>query len=124
MDRTLYPPATDPATAPGQVTVPCSLTHRAAAVALGRTSAYHDCSRSIAGVDPRPVAIVKEGAAHMRFEIGRSLIVFIWTNNRYREEVVRLFQGINRRSIRLLRARKLLGLCFLAVRRVGAAAAR
>ena len=55
----------------------------------------------------------------MRFEIGRSLIVFIWTNNRYREEVVRLFQGINRRSIRLLRARKVLGLCFLAVRRVG-----
>ena len=60
----------------------------------------------------------------MRFEIGRSLIVFIWTNNRYREEVVRLFQGINRRSIRLLRARKMLGLCFLAVRRVGAAATR
>jgi len=57
----------------------------------------------------------------MRFEIGRSLIVFIWTNNRYREEVVRLFQGINRRSIRLLRARKVLGLCFLAVRRVAAA---
>ena len=47
--------------------------------------------------------------------------MFIWTNNRYREEVVRLFQGINRRSIRLLRARKILGLCFLAVRRVAAA---
>jgi len=60
----------------------------------------------------------------MRFGIGRSLIVFIWTNNRYREEVVRLFQGINRRSIRLLRPRKILGLCFPAVRRVGAAAAR
>ena len=50
--------------------------------------------------------------------------MFIWTNNRYREEVVRLFQGINRRSIRLLRARKILGLCFLAVRRIGVAAAR
>jgi len=60
----------------------------------------------------------------MRFEIGRSLIVFIWTSNRYRAEVVRLFQGINRRSIRLLRARRVLGLCFLAVRRMGAAAAR
>jgi hypothetical protein len=60
----------------------------------------------------------------MRFEIGRSVIVSIWTNNRYRAEVVRLFQGINRRSIRSLRARKLLGLRFLAGRRVGATAAR
>ena len=58
----------------------------------------------------------------MRFEIGRSVIVFIWTNKRYRAEVVRLFQGINRRSIRLLRARRMLGLCFLAVRRVGVTA--
>ena len=54
----------------------------------------------------------------MRFEIGNSLIVFIWTHERYRTEVVRLFQGINRHSVRLLRARKIFGLCFVAVRRV------
>jgi hypothetical protein len=59
----------------------------------------------------------------MRFEIGGSLIVFIWTRNRYRTEVVRLCQGINRHSVRLLRARKIFGLCFLAVRRVAANAA-
>ena len=56
----------------------------------------------------------------MRFEIGKSLIVFIWTHDRYRTEVVRLFQGINRHSVRLLRARKIFGLCVLAVRRVPA----
>lgn len=56
----------------------------------------------------------------MRVEIGSSLIVFIWTHNRYRTEVVRLFQGINRHSVRLLRARKIFGLCFVAVRRVAA----
>jgi len=54
----------------------------------------------------------------MRFEIGRSLIVFIWTHDKYRTEVVRLFQGINRHSVRLLRARRIFGLCFLAIRRV------
>jgi len=59
----------------------------------------------------------------MRFEIGRSLIVFIWTHDRYRTEVVRLFLGINRHSVRLLRARKMFGLCFLAVRRVASNAA-
>lgn len=70
------------------------------------------------------VALIEPGGDRRLVAIGRALIVFIWTNNRYREEVVRLFQGINRRSIRLLRARKILGLCFLAVRRIGAAAAR
>jgi hypothetical protein len=59
----------------------------------------------------------------MRFEIGSSLIVFIWTHDRYRTEVVRLFQGINRHSVQLLRARKIFGLCFLAVRRIPAGAA-
>jgi hypothetical protein len=59
----------------------------------------------------------------MRVEIGRSLIVFIWTHDRYRTEVVRLFQGINRHSVRLLRARKIFGLCFVAVRRVAVNAA-
>jgi hypothetical protein len=62
--------------------------------------------------------------AQMRFEIGGSLIVFIWTRNRYREEVVRLCQGINRHSVRLLRARRIFGLCFLAVRRIAANATR
>jgi len=59
----------------------------------------------------------------MRLEIGRSLIVFIWTRDRYRTEAVRLCQGINRRSVRLLRARRIFGLCFLAVRRIYSAPA-
>jgi hypothetical protein len=58
----------------------------------------------------------------VRVEIGRSLIVFIWTRDRYRTEVVRLCQGINRQSVRLLRARRIFGLCFLAVRRIAAKA--
>jgi hypothetical protein len=56
----------------------------------------------------------------MRVEIGRSLIVFVWTADRYRTEVVRLFQGINRHSLRLLRARRFFGFWFVAVRRVAA----
>ena len=60
----------------------------------------------------------------MRVEIGSSLIVFIWTHNRYRTEVVRLLQGINRHSVRLLRARKIFGLWLVAIRRVAANAAR
>lgn len=75
------------------------------------------------GVGTCPVALSK-GNAQMRFELGGSLIVFIWTRNRYRTEVVRLCQGINRRAVRLLRARRILGLCFLAVRRVAANAAQ
>jgi len=53
----------------------------------------------------------------MRLEIGKSVVFFVWTGNQYRDEVVRLFQGINRHSVRLLRARRLFGLWFIAVRR-------
>ena len=54
----------------------------------------------------------------MRLDMGGSLIVFVWTENQYRTEVVRLFQGINRHLVRLVRARRLLGLCLVIVRRV------
>ena len=53
----------------------------------------------------------------MRVEIGRSLIFFLWTEGKYRTEAVRLFQGINRHMVRLVRARRMFGLCFLVVRR-------
>ena len=53
----------------------------------------------------------------MRVEIGRSLIFFLWTESKYRTEVVRLFQGINGHLLHLVRARKMFGLCFLLVRR-------
>ena len=53
----------------------------------------------------------------MRVEIGRSFILFLWTERRYRDEVVRLFQGVNRHMVRLVRARRLLGLCFVLVKR-------
>ena len=53
----------------------------------------------------------------MRVEIGRSLIFFLWTEGKYRTEVVRLFQGINGHLLHLVRARKMFGLCFLLVRR-------
>jgi hypothetical protein len=53
----------------------------------------------------------------MRLELGNAVICFVWTPDRYRNEVVRLFQGINRQSVRLLKARRLFGLWFVAVRR-------
>ena len=54
----------------------------------------------------------------MRIELGRSLILFLWTESTYRTEVVRLFQGINRHLVQLVRARRAFGLCFLLVRRI------
>jgi len=61
--------------------------------------------------------------AQMRLDLGGSLIVFIWTDSQYRTEIVRLFQGINRHMVRLVRARKLLGLRFVVIRRLSASAA-
>ena len=58
--------------------------------------------------------------AQMRLDLGGSLIVFVWSENRYRTEAVRLLQGINRRLVRLVRARKLLSLRLILVRRVSA----
>jgi hypothetical protein len=53
----------------------------------------------------------------MRIQIGRSLIFFLWTDQQYRNEVVRLVQGIDRHLVRLIRARRMLGYCLLLVRR-------
>ena len=41
----------------------------------------------------------------MRFDLGGSHIVLVWTEDRYRNEVARLMQGINTTHIRLLKAR-------------------
>jgi hypothetical protein len=54
----------------------------------------------------------------MRLEIGGSRILFVWTAERYRTEIVRLMQGLNRHSLQLVRARRLFGLCFVVVRRI------
>ena len=54
----------------------------------------------------------------MRLQIGGSLIVFVWTANQYRTEVARLCQGINLHMLRLVRARRVLGLRLVAVRRL------
>lgn len=56
----------------------------------------------------------------MRLDMGGSLIVFVWTESQYRKEVVRLFQGINRQLVRLVRARRLFGLRLILVRRLSA----
>ena len=54
----------------------------------------------------------------MRVDMGGSLIFFVWTENQYRTEIVRLFQGINRHLVRLVRARRFLGLRVVVIRRV------
>jgi hypothetical protein len=53
----------------------------------------------------------------MRVQIGRSLIFFLWTEQQYRNEVVRLVQGLDRHLVRLIRARRVLGYSLLLVRR-------
>ena len=53
----------------------------------------------------------------MRVQIGRSWIFFLWTEQQYRDEVVRLVQGLDRHLLRMIRARKFLGYCLLLVRR-------
>jgi hypothetical protein len=58
----------------------------------------------------------------MRLDMGGSLILFVWTEQQYRLEVVRLFQGLNRRLVRMVRAWRLLGLRFVLVRRLQAGA--
>jgi hypothetical protein len=55
--------------------------------------------------------------AQMRLDMGGSLILFVWTEKQYRTEIVCLFQGINRHLVRLVRARRFLGLRFVIVRR-------
>ena len=54
----------------------------------------------------------------MRLEMGGSMILFVWSAERYRTEVVRLMQGLNRHALRMVRARRLFGLCFVLVRRI------
>ena len=56
----------------------------------------------------------------MRLEMGGSMILFVWSAERYRTEVVRLMQGLNRHVLRIVRARRLFGLCFVLVRRIPA----
>ena len=54
----------------------------------------------------------------MRLDMGGSHIVLVWTEEQYRNEVARLFQGINSTTVKLVRARKLFGLRFVILRRI------
>ena len=54
----------------------------------------------------------------MRIDLGGSHIVLVWTDEQYRNEVVRLFHGINTTTVKLVRARQFFGLRFIILRRV------
>jgi len=56
----------------------------------------------------------------MRWDMGGSHIVLVWTENQYRNEIARLFQGINTTTVKLVRARQFFGLRFIILRRVKA----
>jgi hypothetical protein len=55
--------------------------------------------------------------AMMRIDLGGSHIMLVWTENQYRNEIARLMQGITHTNIRLVRARTLLGLRLVVLRR-------
>ena len=57
----------------------------------------------------------------MRFDLGGSHIVLVWTEDQYRNEVARLMQGITTTSVRLVRAREFFGLRFVILRRIKSA---
>jgi hypothetical protein len=59
--------------------------------------------------------------AMMRLDLGGSHIVLVWTEEQYRNEVARLFQGINSTTVKLVRARVFFGLRFVVLRRVKSA---
>jgi hypothetical protein len=54
----------------------------------------------------------------MRFDMGGSHMVLVWTEDQYRNEVARLFQGINSTTVKLVRARQFFGLRFVVLRRI------
>ena len=54
----------------------------------------------------------------MRFDWGGSLIMLVWTEEQYRNEIARLFQGINTTTVKLVRARQFFGVRFVVLRRV------
>ena len=53
----------------------------------------------------------------MRIDLGGSHLMLVWTEDRYRNEIARLAQGINATSVRLVRARTFLGLRLIVLRR-------
>jgi hypothetical protein len=57
----------------------------------------------------------------MRFDMGGSHILLVWNEDQYRNEVARLFQGINSTTVKLVRARQFFGLRFIVLRRIKAA---
>jgi hypothetical protein len=57
----------------------------------------------------------------MRFDMGGSHIVLVWTEDQYRNEIARLFQGINTTTVKLVRARQFFGLRFIILRRIKSA---
>ena len=57
----------------------------------------------------------------MRLDMGGAHIVLVWTEQQYRNEVARLFQGINSTTVKLVRARQIFGLRVVVLRRVKSA---
>lgn len=56
----------------------------------------------------------------MRLDFGGKHFVLVWTEDQYRNEVVRLMQGITTTTVKLVRTRKFLGLRFVVLRRIQA----
>ena len=54
----------------------------------------------------------------MRFDFGGSHFVLVWTEDQYRNEVVRLMHGINTTTVKLVRTRQIFGLRIVVLRRV------
>ena len=54
----------------------------------------------------------------MRFDLGGSHIMLVWTEDQYRAEIARLMQGINTTTVKLVRARQFFGLRFIILRRI------
>ena len=58
-----------------------------------------------------------KGAA-MRFDLGGAHILLVWTDDQYRNEVVRLMQGITTTTVKLVKVHEFFGLRFVVLRRV------
>ena len=57
----------------------------------------------------------------MRIDLGGVNIVLVWTEDQYRNEVVRLMRGITTSTVKLVRVYAVFGLRFVVLRRVGSA---
>jgi hypothetical protein len=56
----------------------------------------------------------------MRLDFGGKHFVLVWTEDQYRNEVVRLMQGITTTTVKLVRTKQFLGLRIVVLRRIQA----